>query len=419
MVENYPKYDYLDIQQAFFVWYRSDKGYYWDEEAEAGGVFNISPDGTSTIPTDERERQFREEKRQIYGPHPPFLLEVPETTGFYPLRVLEEEPTLFLKFAEVIPTRKGILEFANRYGMLTYGETQVITPRYRLEPAQEEQIREQGGLVTHVQRGEKTEAYQTVFGESLRFWQHEIQDMAWTVQVWEALKEKDVEFLKRVIYWSGNEAVGCVLVNIPREALTQFENAEEVLEATRPNNWDYLRAYLPEPEEIPLSVSSSWLATEWTNREILSRFKPGDLHLPAQYLVQSRINKKLKKYVTKPRLLLDEKNQLKPYLMPENLLAAMWYQFYLAAVGEKRFKRCSVCGRWEDVTEKTVAWTKHEACANRERVEKYRQAVREAQRLYREGKPLEEIGAELGKPIEWVRKQVARSKATATGRGKS
>jgi len=75
--------------------------------------------------------------------------------------------------------------------------------------------------------------------------------------------------------------------------------------------------------------------------------------------------------------------------------------------------------RGEDVTEKTAAWTKHEACANRERVEKYRQAVREAQRLYREGKPLEEIAAQLGRPIEWVRKQLAGPKATATGRGRS
>lgn len=418
-MEEYPKYDYLDIQQAFFVWYRSDKGYYWDEEARPGGVFNISPDGTSTIPTDERERQLREEKGQVYGPHPPFLLEVPETTGYYPLRGLEEEPTLFLKFAEVIPTRKGILEFANGYGMLTYGGTQVITPRYRLEPAREEQIREQGGLVTHVQRGEKTEAYQTVFGESLHFWQHEIQDMAWTVWVWEALKEWDMEFLERVIYWEGNDAVGCVLVNIPREALTQFEDAKEVLEAARPENWDYLRAYLPEPEEIPLLTSYNWLAAHNLKPEIFSRLKPGDLLLPAQYLVQSRINKKLKKYITKPRLLLDEKNNLKPYLMPENLLAVMWYQFYLAAIGEKRFKRCSVCGRWEDVTEKTAAWTKHEACANKERVERYRQAVREAQRLYREGKPLEAIAAELERPIEWVRRQVVGPKATATGRGRS
>jgi len=415
-VESYTKYDYLDIQQSFFVWYRSDKGYFWDEEAKPGGIFSISPDGTIAMPTSDEERQLKDERRQIYGPHPPFLLAVPETTGFYPLRVLEEEPTLFLKFADVIPTRKGILEFANKYGMLTHGETQVFSEAYRLS---EEQKPPEWSLGTDGLMKENEKKYAIVFGESLQFWQHEIRDMAWTVWVWEALKEKDIDFLKRVIYWDGDKAVGCVLVNIPKEALRQFEDAKEVQEAAHPDNADYLRGYLPEPKEVPLSVSFGWLATEYTNQEILYRFKPGDLFLPAKYLVQSRINKKLEKYITKPRLLLDEKNQLRPYLMPESLLAAMWYQFYLAAVGEKRFKRCSICGRWEDVTEKTSAWTKHEACANKERVRKYRQAVREAQKLYREGKPLEYIATELGRSVEWVKKQVGGSKATSNGKGRS
>ncbi|WP_338826277.1 hypothetical protein MTBGP_09810 [Moorella thermoacetica] len=374
MFEEHPKYEYLDIQQTFFVWYRSDKGYYWDEEAKPGGQFDITLDGTKLMLTDERERQIRLEKKHVYGPFSPFLLEVPETTGYYPLNVLEEEPTLFLKFAEVTPTRKGILEFANNYGMLTYGETQVLTPKYRIESGQKGSLRTRGafGITKVIEEGLTADNYAIVFGESLRFWQNEIRDMAWAVLVWEALKDKNTDILKRIIYWKGEEAVGYVLVNINKEALLQFYNAEEVLRATRPDNWNNFKAYLP--EEVTLSTSSGWLATKWTSRrELFSRFKPGDLLLPAQYLLQSSINKKLKKYITKPRLLLDDKNNLQPYLMPENLLSAMWYQFYLTVIGEKKYKRCSICGLWADVTDKRSNWSKHPECANRARVKKCRE----------------------------------------------
>ncbi|MGB9859393.1 MAG: hypothetical protein ACPLQP_05605 [Moorellaceae bacterium] len=377
MVEDYPKYDYLDIQQTFFVWYRSEKGYYWEWEAEPGGPFDISLAGTTRPLTDETKRQLRKEIQ------PPFLLELPETTGYLPRRVLEEETKLFLEFAELATTCEGILKFANKYGRLTYGETQVQTPKHR----------------------------KTVFGESLGFWQWEIRDMAWAVWVWEALKEEDEGFLRRVIYWSDDgQAVGYVLL-YPKEVLTRFESAAEAVKAIFARN----NQQLPEDTKI----SWGWLASEKVNREVFRRCRPGDFFLPARYLLQATINEKLKVYATRPVLLLGDKNNLVPYLMPENLLGAMWLQLYFAAVGEKRFKRCSACGDWEDVTDKTAAWTKHEACANKKRVEKYRQAVRKAQRLYREGKPLEEIAAELGRPIEWVRKQVAGLGATATGRGKS
>lgn len=420
-MESYPKYDYLDIQQSFFIWHRSDKGYFWDEEAMAGGLFAATKNGKpfflEEFPLSHEKRKKIEKEKGL--PPSPFLLPLPETEGYYPYKPLEENPTLFLEFAETTPTRKGILEFANKYGMLLpNGETQVFSEAYRLREGEKppKWVLGTDGLL----KDRENNKYAMVFGESLRFWQNEIQDMAFAVNVWEALKNEDLEFLKRVILWHAeNEVVSVVKTNIPKLVLlNRFHNAADVSKVTESK--ETLRAIhdsLPTKEDVPLRVQLSYIAARDYKKELFSRFVVGDLLLPARCYIQAAINEKLKKYVVKPRLLLDEKNQLKPYLMPESLLAAMWYQFYLTVVGERQFKRCSVCGRWEDITDKTVAWTKHETCANKERVKKYREAVREALKLYKEGKTIEEIAEELGKSIEWVRKQVGKTK-TFPKRGK-
>ena len=68
----------------------------------------------------------------------------------------------------------------------------------------------------------------------------------------------------------------------------------------------------------------------------------------------------------------DNYHHLKQGQVPENLLAAMWYQFLQTITGEKKFKRCAVCNNWEDVTYKKATWKQHPECGNRKRVNRYR-----------------------------------------------
>lgn len=50
------------------------------------------------------------------------------------------------------------------------------------------------------------------------------------------------------------------------------------------------------------------------------------------------INTKLKNHPLHLRLLLDENNYPKQFVIPESLLGAMWYQFFQSITGEKNIK---------------------------------------------------------------------------------
>ena len=324
---------YFEVEQSFFIWPRADRGYYWDEQARPGGLFA---------------------ERTELTPMPPYLLETPETTEFYYTKVMEKEPALFTKLADTPLTKEGILAFANAYGKLTRGEA-VLTPRYSYPKGQKDEKPWKHGVLG-LREGEGGRTYGEVFGESLGFWRREIRDMRCTLKLWGWLVNQNMVALERVIHWS-KDGHGVNYVLTDWEMLPEAKAADDIM--------DQLKA-----TQTPFSAGL--LASKDHHGEIFARFKPGDVLLPARYLVQSRINKKLQEHLVRPRLLMNERNQLEPYFYPESLLAALWYQFFRVATGKNQLKRCSVCGLWADVTEKRKNWSRHKECANQERVRRSR-----------------------------------------------
>jgi hypothetical protein len=69
---------------------------------------------------------------------------------------------------------------------------------------------------------------------------------------------------------------------------------------------------------------------------------------------------------------MDEDGLLRKTLVPTSLLSAMWYQLYLAVIGEIKLRRCAICWKWENMEGHRVNWSKHAACANNERVKRSR-----------------------------------------------
>lgn len=253
---------------------------------------------------------------------PPFLVASPESTGLIATTPLEKEPSLFLAFAELSEEPDAILAFANQYGHLTQGVRIDIKPPM---PA------DKGKPV-----------FYPLEGESLHFWQREIRQMALAVQLWRWLEDKNVEALKKIIRWDGVEFGGSV------EVLVKYR----------------------------LGGVENLLASENYNNVIFKRFRPGELILPAKCLLQNIINVKLKRYPANPRLLLNEANELAPYIYPESLLSAMWLQFLRAVTGERKFRQCKVCLKWEDATGRNKNWQAHPECANRERVRRAREKAK-------------------------------------------
>lgn len=99
-----------------------------------------------------------------------------------------------------------------------------------------------------------------------------------------------------------------------------------------------------------------------------------DFREVAPMLIKLIIEEKLREWPVYP-ILLPTTPQGKEFLQrfqPSSLLATMWFQVFQAVSGEKRFKRCAVCQKWEDVTVKKETWKSHPECSSRERVRRYR-----------------------------------------------
>lgn len=77
-----------------------------------------------------------------------------------------------------------------------------------------------------------------------------------------------------------------------------------------------------------------------------------------------------------PRLLRNQKDEIRSYLVPSNMLAALWLQFYMAVCGERIIKCCvyEKCRKWEDVTDlpRPSRWKGHPSCLNAKRQADYR-----------------------------------------------
>jgi hypothetical protein len=272
------------IDSAFFVWKKTDKGYCWDESLKTKEEFGDT-----------------------------LLLENPESTSLLEYYPLDDNPTLFLDFADIEPTKEKILQFANQYGLLTESFFNNFKESHRW-----------------LQRV-----------DSLKLFRSEVWSMKSAVFLWELLKNSNIEELRKIIRWDFNnenkiDGIHCEFT---------FEDSSG-------------------------KFDSGFLISSDTNPQVFSRFIKDDPVLPSRVILQRIINKQLKKYPLNPRLLLDDRSNLQPYLYPTSLLAAMWYQLYQAISTNRKFKRCVYCNRWNDITEKAHNWRACPGCSGRARAKR-------------------------------------------------
>lgn len=215
------------------------------------------------------------------------------------IRVYEplKDNRLFLSFAAVKPTRRAILQFADKYGTLF--------DNHDLE----ESVRRPSGQYDSSQ----------VYGTRFVRWKSEIERMGRLVRIWNAVKSGRGDQVKNMIHWKGNNAVG-----------------------------------------YKLGTRWGWLATPEINKFLLMRFKRNELLKPAMYLLQREINQTIAEAdslgyaAIVPRLVWcpgprihgmprpDHHQRL--IFQPTNLLAAIWLQFAKAVTEEYQLRFCQGCG---------------------------------------------------------------------------
>jgi len=334
-----------------FTWDVYEGGYRWVETVQARALTQPTP----LKPAIDHEAAGAEVRPQL------FLTDgLPLTAGSFRARhyqPLHLHSSLFRTFAETVPTREGILAFADEYGPLGVGVPIELPP-----PG--------------------TSGIQTFgTGEPLSVWVGEILAFCQALTLWDMAREGDVAGLSRYIRWVGPDAV----------------------------------AYDSDPDRDPgappagpLLHEQRWLATREIRPDVLERFRPGDLIQPALYQVQGVVNVHLGQRIS-PRLLANPQyTQLGLYFMPGSLIGALWLQFAQAIDGNKDYRRCRECQKWFELTPE-VARTNRRFCSNACRSKAYRKRQAEARRCDGAGVPLESIAEQLGTDITTVRRWVARA----------
>jgi hypothetical protein len=420
------RYEYIEQSQVKFEWFVPENLFVAEKDTE-NPLFVILDSGRGGI-------------KEIYNP-------------------FEKKSTLFIDFLSLSPTPQAVAGFIEQWGTLRGGgvwmepeeflDMPVVTFRngepwenmpnhnpqeMRLEvhetllPLTQKQLLYELNEDNQRQKERTPPQKEEPFirhSESFDFWVREIWNMATTFQVWRIVNERDTELLRRVMFvkplrdnnlsrYLNVFETRLVLTNLPQEVTLTFQDAEALYrKAVKGTSQDIIALRSCLPEGVPLlvaEINTGFLATKGDNLEDIK----DTLFSMLLDQVSLKVNCYLKRGVYP--VVWREKDGLMVYLKPRDLLSAMWLQFYFVLVGEKRIKRCSICGLWEDVTDKTKAWSKHVECAQRERFRKYyHEKLKRARELYREGKSPEEIASLLGKDVEWVRKRLEKIKGSFEG----
>jgi hypothetical protein len=151
-------------------------------------------------------------------------------------------------------------------------------------------------------------------------------------------------------------------------AILRLRDIVLIWEAAHKANREILSAYIHwEPGGVFYRslVDASLIASD-TSATLMARFPPGDLVMPAMYIVQRRINEHLSEYSVTPKLLWNRKvGELVLRLSASSLIGAIWLQFAKAVEGNKEYRQCqnARCRRWIEVGGNRTARSDKKFCS--------------------------------------------------------
>ena len=219
---------------------------------------------------------------------------------------------LLRRFARLKPTHESILTFANKYGFLGHslwlGDPQLS--------------------------GKQTQIDDIPVGESLNFWQAEIEQMAQLMALWELVKHNRRQELAPFVQWSPPGHALHVLIHL---VSIQQELRPDLVQRARQHPTTLHKELRQEEGLVGHSFhsNSSVLAHEELSsaRELLERWEHGDPIEPARYYVHREVNKRLKGHVS-PTVLPYRKGEI--YFFPDCLRSALYTLFMLELSGRQR-----------------------------------------------------------------------------------
>jgi hypothetical protein len=255
---------------------------------------------------------------------------------------------LFRVFIDTEATEKGILEFADSYGIL--GTAQLVT-RLTL-----------GGGVP---------------AGSLRDWRAAILFMREEFRLWELIRDANVRELAKSFRWAE-------------------EHGRPVVR------------YTP-PEEVGRLLLDASNVTVTLFPEVLPHGPPGDLLRPARFRLYQSVNLHARSLIDSQLFWKRGVDRDGLIHQPANLLGFMYLQLMNGIVLEREYRQCRVCKRWLEIVPPETRVTR-ETCSASCRNRLYRARKEQARKMHGRGVSLKEIAGKLMTNVETVKGWVSNTK---------
>lgn len=280
---------------------------------------------------------------------------------------LTEEPALFHVFADTPPLALNCLALANQYGRLGLDEPAARAPLLAMD----------GHTILDPASAEPVAA-----------WAEKINWLRGLVSLWDA-------FVTRREGLAGN-------VRWLPDGIEFFPGVtqERILQALR-------EGYAGEDIYRDLAGESGTVRWSMEEARRLS-FHPDDISGPILTYLGGELNREAMPLLA-PAMRWEPSDGLKLRLHPRSLWGAICAQFILAIQWDKRFQRCSACGRWFELGSGANR-TDRTTCSDQCRARLYRVRQARAVELFQAGKTVKEIATELKSDVKTVKGWIGRAK---------
>lgn len=324
-----------------FEWFVHNEGYNWLET-------DATPDTAAPLEVPNGSKAGKKQP-WITVAGEPTSINLMARRKYYPLR---DYSCLFRIFAEISLEPKGIIAFADQYGLLG---VELDTLPGRVKP---------------------------FFGtaEPVAAWEGEVMAIRSALALWDMVTLHEYQALEEYL-------------------LPFVEVVRGDLGGSGPAGG----------KAIGLDGRSDLGELRWfrTHPEILELFESGEHKLIALGRVQAIVNEHLGSRVS-PRILWDDyrKGDWGLYFVPDNLAGAIWIQFAQAITENRDYRRCRQCDSWFEI-DHYKARTNRYFCSNACRSKAYRERQQEARDMAAAGINIKDIAARLGSEVEtvvgWIR----------------
>ena len=297
-----------------------------------------------------------------------------------------QNPALYQNFADTQPTKEGILQFANKHGLLLR-DLHYYAPHPDGWPVPDTWDFEHTLLHPEVDAGKGTRPF--VYGESLYEWQVMILEMRQVIELWDMVRKGKRDTLSSHIRWQRpNEVFYDSHPDLSPQIFSGFntllnENEKEIFLHTR----EWIAA--PTLEDWPL----------------LDRIQKGDCIQAAIFYIRRRIRAHLGQDILHDILPHPHQpHQSDVGLRPLTLKSALWLQFAYAVAENRNYRRCLECATWFEVAESrhNRFYCETSACRNKA----YRNRKERAKEMHRNGMNTSDIAERVGSTVGTVEKWI-------------